>query len=103
MDNIKITQPDNYVFVVVTEKTDEELLYFLGGLYWLCDDAEAQIFTEEEFREVRALNGKIGVELGLLSELQEEFEEGEQNRARNNNKISFDEWIEEKAELIMEE
>lgn len=66
------------------------------------DDTESLIEDENEILDTILDKDNLGVEIGLKSELLQEFEEGEQNRFRNNDFRSFEEWLNDKINVILE-
>jgi len=66
------------------------------------DDTESLIEDENNINDALRDGEKFGAEIGLKSELLQEFEQGEQNRFRNNDFRSFDEWLNDKINVILE-
>ena len=89
---------DGFIWAVIEENEAKENLGVVYKLY--SDDTESLIDSEEEF------DGKsdnvFGIEIGFEIELKKEFEEGEQNRFRNNDNRDFNQWLDDKINLILE-
>ncbi len=62
------------------------------------DESESLIESYEDFKMAKFDNKTFGIELGNESELKSEWEEA---RDRNNDKRSFEAWIEDKAENLI--
>lgn len=101
MENIK--NVNGFLFAIIEEETAKNRLKNQDEVFILHND-ETETLAEDENSINTALNfGELlGIELGLLTELQNDFEEGEQNRFRNNNNISFDKWLEDKMENLID-
>lgn len=101
MENIK--NVDGFLFAIIDEETAKDMLKNCELFYVLHEDGTESL-AEDENDINTALNfgEKLGIEIGFLKDLKEEFEEGEQNRFRNNDKRDFNQWLEDKINLILE-
>lgn len=66
------------------------------------DYTESLIEDENDINDTLRDKDKFGAEIGFKSELLQEFEEGEQNRFRNNDFRNFEEWLNDKINVILE-
>lgn len=99
MKNIK--NVDGFLFAIIDEETAKKVFNSKNIVYQLYDDdTEAQVLFEEEFNDHN--DNVFGIELGFLKDLEEEFEEGEQNRFRNNDKRDFNQWLSDKINVMLE-
>ena len=101
MENIK--NVDGFLFAIIDEKTATERLKNCESFYVLHEDGTESL-AEDENDINTALNfgEKFGIEIGFLKDLEKEFEEGEQNRFRNNDKRDFNQWLDDKINVILE-
>jgi hypothetical protein len=94
---------DGFIFAVIDEETAKDRLKNCECIYRLhSDDTESLIEDENELNDTLLDNDKIGVEIGLKSILLSEFDEEAQNRFRNNDDRNFDQWLNDKINLILE-
>jgi len=84
-----------YNWIAIDKQTALELWENECPLYYVREDAEGLIEDEEDLQQAISHNS-VCIDDSYL--WREEFEEGEQNRHRNNDFISFDEWVEQKIE-----
>ena len=101
MENIK--NVDGFLFAIINEETAKDMLKNCESFYVLHEDGTESL-AEDENDINTALNfgEKLGIEIGFLKDLKEEFEEGEQNRFRNNDKRDFNQWLDDKIKAILE-
>jgi len=99
---LKFTPTDDkgfFVYAVVSIETAEEIFEFgkteLFKLY--DDDSEALIQHESEIIESPDI--EYGISLGFINELESDWQEAS---ARNNEKRSFEAWLEDKANNLIE-
>lgn len=92
------TTQDGFMFVIITPNEAKEKFESIKLFKLFSDDTESQIESVNDLNDAIDLNISIGFEMGRKSDLLEEFQEGEQNRFRNNNDLSFHEWLEQKIE-----
>lgn len=89
---------NGFLFKIIDLETAKEMFLDKETVFVLYEDnTEGQVIFEEEFNDE---NLTFGVEIGHLKTLREDFKEGEQNRFRNNNNISFEQWLENKIENL---
>jgi len=89
---------NQYNWIAIDEETARELWENdLTTLFYVREDAEGIIEDEEDF-ESAVRNWAVCIEDSYL--WRKEYEEGAQNRFRNNDKTTFDEWIETKIENL---
>ena len=100
---IRITTPDNFVFAIINEQAQDIYTSGLEIYKLFSDGGESLILNEHELNDAIDLKIDLGIEIGFLTDLKAEFEEGEQNRFRNNDFKDFDQWLEEKAQRIINE
>jgi hypothetical protein len=99
MQEIKIV--DGFIFAVINEETAKERFENNETVFKLYDDGtEAEVTHEEEFTNHN--DDVFGVSIGFEKEFKEEFEEGAQNRFRNNDNRDFNQWLDDKINLILE-
>jgi hypothetical protein len=97
-----ITTKEGFVFANVTEESDEFLQEKLGDLFIFHEDESESLINDFlELSEAVQRENIIVVELGRNEELKKDYEEGSQNRFRNNNKQTYFEWLENYAEQIL--
>ena len=101
MENIK--NVDGFLFAIIDEETAKDMLKNCEHFFVLHEDGTESL-AEDENDINTALNfgEKFGIELGFLKNLEEEFEEGEQNRFRNNDKRDFNQWLDDKINVMLE-
>ena len=101
MENIK--NVDGFLFAIINEETAKDMLKNCESFYVLHEDGTESL-AEDENDINTALNfgEKLGIEIGFLKDLEKEFKEGEQNRFRNNDKRDFNQWLDDKINLILE-
>lgn len=101
MNEIKIV--DGFIFAIIDSDLAFDRLKNCECVYRLhSDNTETLLQDENEIIDTLANNDFLGVEIGHKKELKQEFEEGEQNRFRNNDKRNFDEWLDDKINVILE-
>ncbi len=98
---MKITK-DNFVWALLTPEEAKELQFTHEIFKLFSDDNEAIIESDQDLSDAIDLNIQLGLEVGSMKELEQEYDEGAQNRYRNNDKTSFAEWLENKSELTKE-
>lgn len=92
---------DGFIFAVIDEETAKEKFKNDETVYELYDDdSEAQILFEEEFTGNN--DSVYGISIGFLKEFESEFENESQNRFRNNDNRNFNQWLDDKINLILE-
>ena len=101
MENIK--NVDGFLFAIIDEETAKDMLKNCEHFFILHEDGTESL-AEDENDINTALNfgEKFGIELGFLKNLEEEFKKGEQNRFRNNDKRDFNQWLDDKINVILE-
>ena len=101
MENIK--NVDGFLFAIINEETAKDMLENCESFYVLHEDGTESL-AEDENNINTALNfgEKFGIEIGFLKDLEKEFEEGKQNRFRNNDKRDFNQWLDDKINVILE-
>ena len=101
MENIK--NVDGFLFAIIDEETATERLKNCESFYVLHEDGtESQAEDENDINTALNFGEKFGIEIGFLKDLEEEFKEGEQNRFRNNDKRDFNQWLDDKINVILE-
>ena len=101
MENIK--NVDGFLFAIIDEETAKDMLKNCESFYVLHEDgAESQAEDEEDINTALNFGEKFGIEIGFLKDLEKEFEEGEQNRFRNNDKRDFNQWLNDKINVMLE-
>ena len=99
----EIQETDGFIFATIDGLQAKMRLKNQESVFRLhSDDTESLIEHENEITDTLLDNDKFGVEIGLKSELLQEFEEGEQNRFRNNDFRDFEEWLNDKINVILE-
>lgn len=94
---------DGFIFAVIDKETAKDRLKNCECIYRLhSDDTESLIEDENELNDALLDNDKIGVEIGKESEFILEFQDGSQNRFRNNDERNFNQWLDDKINLILE-
>lgn len=95
---------EGFIFAIVEEQEVREAFKVNESLYFVLydDDTEALVESEEDIDEAIRNGNKFGAEIGFKSILNLEFKEGEQNRFRNNDFRSFEEWLNDKINVILE-
>ena len=95
---------EGFIFAIVEEQEVREAFKANESIYFVLydDDTEALIESEEDINNAIHNGNKFGAEIGFKSELLQEFEEGEQNRFKNNDFRSFEEWLNDKINVILE-
>jgi hypothetical protein len=95
MENIKII--DGFIYAIINQEQARQKFKSCDCVYILYDDGtESLIEDENELQDAITNKRCIGIEIGLKSVLLSEYEEGEQNRFRNNDETTFNEWLETK-------
>ena len=101
MENIK--NVDGFLFAIIDEETAKDMLKNCESFYVLHEDGTESLAEDgNDINTALNFGEKLGIEIGFLKDLKEEFEEGEQNRFRNNDKRDFNQWLEDKINLILE-
>ena len=94
---------DGFIFAIIDKETAKDRLKNCECIYRLhSDDTETLIEDENELNDALLENDKIGVEINLKSVLLSEFDDEAQNRFRNNDNRNFDQWLDDKINLILE-
>jgi len=97
-----ITTKEGFVFANVTNESDEFLQEKIGELYIFHEDESESLINDFlELSEAIERENTIVIELGNNEELKKDYEEGAQNRARNNDKQTYFDWLENYAEQIL--
>lgn len=93
---------NGFLFAIIDEETAKNRLKNQDEVFILHNDGTETLAEDENcINTAINLNELLCFELGLLTELQNDFKEGEQNRFRNNNNISFDEWLNNKIDSLI--
>jgi len=99
--NLKLTETDSYYFIILDEEEAKERFLNNESVFLLYDDdTEGKILFEEEFDGHN--DNVFGVSFGFKDAFIKEYEEGKQNRFRNNDKRNFDEWLNDKVNVFLE-
>lgn len=99
MENTKII--DGFIYAIINPEEAKEKLKSGDSIFRLYEDGtESLIEDENDLNDAFIDKNQIGIEIDFESELIKEYTEGEQNRFRNNNWISFENWLENKIENI---
>ena len=100
MENIK--NVDGFLFAIIDEETATERLKNCESFYVLHEDGtESQTEDENDINTALNFGEKFGIEIGFLKDLEKEFEEGKQNRFRNNDTRDFNQWLDDKINVIL--
>ena len=101
MENIK--NVDGFLFAIINEETAKDMLKNCESVFVLHEDGTESL-AEDENDINTALNfgEKLGIEIGFLKDLEEEFKKGEQNRFINNDTRDFNQWLDDKINVILE-
>lgn len=91
---------DGFIFAIINKEEAKDKFEQNEVVYRLYeDDTEGQILFDIEVEEEDAI---FGISVGFEREFKEEFEDEAQNRFRNNDKRNFDQWLDDKINLILE-
>jgi len=92
---------DGFIFAIINKEEAKEKFEQNEVIYQLYDDdTEGQIMFEEEFNDHN--DNVFGISIGFLKDFKEEFQDEAQNRFRNNDNRNFDQWLDDKINLILE-
>ena len=95
---------DGFIFIIIDKETAKERLKNCEPIYRLhSDDTESLIEDENDLNDTLLDNDKIGIDFQLKTLLIQDYEEGAQNRFRNNDKRSFDEWLDDCITVFLED
>ena len=101
MENIK--NIEGFLFAIIDEETAKDMLKNCESFYVLHEDGtESQAEDENDINTALNFGEKFGIEIGFLKDLEKEFEEGKQNRFRNNDKRDFNQWLNDKINVMLE-
>ena len=95
------TTQDGFMFAILEPKEAKENFESMDLFKIFSDNTEDRIESLNDLNDAIDLNISIGYEIGRKADFLEEFQEGEQNRFRNNNDISFNEWLEQKIDNLI--
>lgn len=99
----EIHETDGFIFAIIDGLQAKMRLKNQESVFRLySDDTESLIEHENEITDTLLDKDKFGVEIGFKPSLLQEFEQGEQNRFRNNDFRSFEEWLNDKINVILE-
>jgi len=100
----EIQEIDGFIFAIIDESEVKDSFSNNEHDYYILhnDGTKSSIEDENHINEAILNGNKFGAAIGLKSTLVEEFEEGEQNRFRNNDFRSFEEWLNDKINVILE-
>lgn len=88
-----------YHWIGIDEETARALFENgIGDLFFVRETAEGMIEDEAGLEEAIGFNA-VGIDGSWL--WQEEYEEGAQNRFRNNDNRSFEQWVEDKINSLL--
>jgi hypothetical protein len=92
------TEGTEYQWIGIDEETARLLYEKNESLFYVREDAEGLIEDDEDLESAIEHDS---VSIGESYLWREEYEEGAQNRARNNDFTSFEEWVEKKIESYL--
>lgn len=93
---------DGCIYALITAEEAAEKLKNCDCIFRLHKDGTATLIEDENnLHDTIVEKDKIGVEIGLKSVLLSDFDEGSQNRFRNNDHRDFTEWLNDKIESII--
>lgn len=99
----EIQETDGFIFATIDGLQAKMRLKNQESVFRLHSDyTESLIEDENDINDTLRDGEKLGVEIGFKPSLLQEFEQGEQNRFRNNDFRDFDEWLNDKINVILE-